>query len=115
MEIIEYPKWIYHETEKAKIIQDEDEREAHKDWKDSPHEFVNYGKAGVDMKDPIAVQLAGEATQDVVDMANDSLKLGDMKVKQLAAYAKEHFDVVIKVGGRKRKDVAKEVKNLMNG
>lgn len=39
-EIKNYPKWLYHKTDGAKLIQNEDEhKELGKDWKESPAEF----------------------------------------------------------------------------
>ena len=38
---MEYPKWIYHKTHPAKIVNDPAEHESHgREWKESPAHFT---------------------------------------------------------------------------
>ena len=76
-------RWIYHETEKPKII-DSDKYESFYDdgWRDSPACFIKVADFDVDPDDDVAVQNLGDTVQGVVDALNGALNLDEMPVEE---------------------------------
>ena len=103
-----YKKWIYHETEEAKII-DYDGGDLPEGWAASPAQFLKLEDVGInkaltdagDEEETKKAQQALEAVQGVVDSLDGALNLDTMKKKELTEYAKTHFD--LKLDQRKRK------------
>ena len=92
--------WIYHETAEPKIVDREDVQSYHDDgWADSPAKFTKTTDFGIDADDQMAVQALGETVEGVVDQLNGQLNLGEMKDKDLKAYALLHFGEEIKGRG----------------
>jgi len=92
--------WIYHETAEPKIVNREDVQMYHDDgWADSPAKFTKTTDFGIDADDAMAVQALGETVEGVVEQLNGQLNLGEMKDKDLKAYALKHFDKEIKGRG----------------
>lgn len=108
-----YRRWIYHETEKAKIINSDEFKGYETDgWKDSPAEFCKTTDFGVDPKDKEKVQTLGEAIEGVADRINGELNVEVMDKDQLEMFAREHFNV--ELDRRKRiGTLRKQVKALI--
>ena len=98
----DYLRWIYHETNKPKIINDS-EYEDHKalGWADSPARFLKLESVGIDKvkveaKDPsetAKAQQALEAVEGVVQSLNNQLNIDKMNKNQLEAYMQEHYNI----------------------
>ena len=98
----DFKQWIYHETNKPKIINSseyEDQRAL--GWADSPAEFIKLEDVGIDKvkteagdKDETAkAQQALEAVEGVVQSLNNQLNIDVMNKNQLEAYILEHYSV----------------------
>ena len=85
--------WIYHKTSDPKVINFSD-YESHKaeGWADSPAQFVKVSDFGADASNKEQVQALGETIQGVRDRLNAELNFDIMSKKELARYAKTHFN-----------------------
>jgi len=93
-----YRTWIYHKTEKPKIIDSDDYESFHEEgWRDSPAPFLSVKDFDVDPDDMAAVQQLGDVVQGIVDSLNGALNLDEMDVEGLEEYASEHFGQEIDV------------------
>ena len=105
--------WIYHETEEPKIVDSGETQSFYDDgWADSPAQFTKTTDFGIDADDPIAVQNLGDTVEGVVEQLNGQLNLGEMKDKDLKAYALKHFDKEIKGRGE---NLIAQIEALIDG
>lgn len=109
-------RWIYHETEEPKIIENEEYEAYHAEgWEDTPAKFIHLkNDFDVDSDDEMKVQQVGEAIEGVVNSLNGALNLDDMDKDDLENYAQEHFGVDIDKR-KSLKKLKKEVKALIAG
>jgi len=93
-------RWIYHETEAAKIIEDADYAKWNKDgWQDSPAAFLKLEDCGIDQKktdsgDPDETEKAQQlldSCNGIADCLNGMMNLKEMSKKELITFAKKHF------------------------
>ncbi len=108
-------RWIYHETEKPFIIENEEFESYEKDgWKDSPAHFIKLPDVGVDPDDPIAVQQFGEAVEGITNSLNGALNVDKMDKLELEDYAREHYGTEL---DRRQKvsTLRKQVSALISG
>ena len=97
-----FKMWIYHETNKPKII-DSDNLGEHESlgWVDSPAQFLKLKDIGIDQEktdagDPsetAKAQQALEAVEGVRQSLNNALNIDIMNKNQLETYIKEHYAV----------------------
>lgn len=105
--------WIYHKTNEPKIVNSKDAQSFYDNgWVNSPAEFTKTTDFGVDADDPIAVQNLGETVEGLVDQLNGQLNLGEMKNRELIAYASKHFGKDIK--GKKQILIA-QIESFIHG
>jgi hypothetical protein len=84
--------FIYHATEKPKIVYSEDAQSWYeKEWADSPAKFFKLRDHDVDPENPMQVQQIGEAIEGVKDFLNGELNFDTMNKPELCEYAKKHF------------------------
>jgi len=108
-------RWIYHETEKPFIIEDEEfEEYEKKGWKDSPAYFIKLPDVGIDPDDAMKVQDFGDAVEGVVNSLNGALNIGEMEKDELETYAREHYGCELDKR-QKLKTLRKQVQKLIDG
>ena len=87
----DYRTWVYHATEKPKIVLKSEADALFKEgWADTPAAFFDMEKHNLDPKDEEAVQVVGASIKGVKDALNGQLNLGKMSKKQLSAYSDKH-------------------------
>lgn len=90
------PTWVYHKTEKPKIIDSEDAISLYdKGWRDSPIHFAEIKNFGIDPDDKVKVQHLGDSIQGVKDFANSAINIDGMGKDDLENFAKKHFGLDI--------------------
>jgi len=118
-----YKTWIYHETEKPKVINsDEYEKYNKEGWQDSPACFIDHADIGLDadkIKDSddeefIKATQVFKAVEGVVDCLNGELNLEVMSKNELEEYARKHLDTELDKRRSKKRLVA-EIRELLNG
>jgi hypothetical protein len=108
-----FKRWIYHETQKPKIILNSEFEIYEGDgWADSPAKFAQIKDFGVDAEDPNSVQVLGESIEGVKDRINCELNIGKMDKEQLHDYALVHHSVTLDLN-RGVRELRKEVKGLV--
>lgn len=108
-----FKQWIYHSTEKPKIINSDEYKKHEADgWADSPVKFAKIANFGINGDDPSEVQVLGEALKGVSDRLNGQLNIEVMKKKELEDYARDHFNVELDCR-RSLKALRAEVKKLL--
>ncbi len=87
--------WIYHETNRPKIISTNDP--VPEGWSITP--ICKTTDFDIDPDDVIGVQNLGQTIEGIKDCLNGALNLKEMKVGQLKEFAQKHFGASIR--GRK--------------
>ena len=110
-------RWIYHETEDPKIVEEEAAQALYKDgWADSPARFIKLESVGVDKnkvdagdeEEAAKAQSVLDSVQGITESLNGALNLEGMDKNELEEYAREHFSLELD----KRKSLANLVKQI---
>lgn len=118
-----FKMWIYHESEKPKIISSEQlEDFIALGWADSPAQFIKLENFGIDKDktdklDPdecAKAQQSLEAVDGVVRSLNGALNIDSMTKRELESYAFEHFSVELD-RRKKLKDLQAQVRSIIEG
>jgi hypothetical protein len=108
-------QWVYHKTEKPKIVLVEEAEELFKKgWAKSPAAFLDMKEHGLDPKNASLVQLTGEALNGVADELNKALNIDSMNGPELRAFAKDNFNAEFPVNTSKE-NLKKSVQELLDG
>ena len=95
----DYRRWVYHETEAPKIVEEAEAEALYKDgWADSPARFLKLESVGIDQAKTDAgdeqetrkAQSVLDSVQGITESLNGALNLDDMDRGELEEYVKEH-------------------------
>ena len=113
-------RWIYHETENAKIIEDADFAKWNEEgWQDTPAAFLKLANAGIDQKKTDAgdyeetekAQQLLDSVHGIADCLNGMMNLEEMSKKELIDFAKRHFKTELKKS-KSKPSMIKKIKEL---
>lgn len=89
----DYKTWIYSKTEEPKVILfSEFDKYKEDGWADSPAAFLDLTIMDINVDNQAEVQSLGEMTVFMGDMHNWILNIDTKTVKEIKAFALEHFD-----------------------
>ncbi len=116
----EYRTWVYHATEKPKIVNREMAETLYdQGWADTPAVFIKTTDFGIDPDDEVNVQALGATVEAVKDRLNDELNFDSMTNKEIDAYAEKHhdtnFDLRSYRGKKGRERLLAEAKEMAAG
>lgn len=110
--------WIYHATEKPKIVDMADAQSFYDDeWADSPARFLKLESVGIDKaktdagdeEETAKAQSVLDSVQGVTESLNGALNLDDMDKSELLDYAQEHHS--LELDKRKsKKNIVKQIR-----
>lgn len=116
-----FKMWIYHETEKPKVIDSSELKEYVDDgWADSPARFIKLDQFGIDKEKTDALdpeecakaQQCLDSVEGVVRSLNGALNLDNMNKRELEIYAQDHFGVELD-RRKKLKDLRAQVRSII--
>ena len=90
----DYKTWIYSATKEPKIIMfSEFDKYKEDGWADSPAAFLDLTIMDIDVDNDADIQALGNMTEYMKDMHNWILNIDNKSVKEIKAFALEHFDL----------------------
>ena len=110
-------RWVYHETEKPKIVKEEEAEALYQDgWADTPARFIKLESVGVDKNkvdegdadETAKAQSVLDSVQGITESLNGALNLDGMDKSELEEYAREHFSLELD----RRKSLTNLVKQI---
>ena len=116
-----YKTWIYHETEKPKVINsDEYEKYNKEGWQDSPACFIDHADIGLDAEkiknndeeEIVKASRVFDQVEGFIDCLNGELNLENMSKQELEDYAKKHLDIDLDKR-RSKKRLMAEIRELL--